>query len=850
MTVLSVALKTLRARKGAFAGTFLALVCASSLVTASGVLVESGLRASVEPYRYAGAEAVLGGDPDVEFEGSHRTTSAELSEPVGLPSEAVEDVVDVAGVRSAVGDHRLELDAVSPAQDGGVIPVSGHGWDTAPLGPFALVEGQEPEGAGEVVVDAPLARTLGVAVGDPVELVEGDGTRAYEVSGIAEQGGGAQAREQVLFLHTGEAARLAPDPGSFHSVGVVAEEDADTDRLPDELAAAVPDAVVHGDGPANRVEFADVGQGRSLLLLVALAFGGLAVLIALFVVSTTLALSTNQRFREFAVLRAIGATPRQVTRMVCAEALLLSLVAGVLGSVPGVLVAEVLRSYFARLGAVPGDLPLTLGPLPFLTAVLLVVATAVAGTTAVAAGAARTPPVEALREERAPTPAELPGWRRVLGLLCLLLGAMAAVTPLGMRTEAGSAGTGGAALVLVLGIALLGPALARPVLGAAGRLLRKLPVSGFLAAAATASEPRRFATLLTPLVLAVGFSLTMVGTQTVLGAAAERQVEEGLGTDAVLRATGASGIAPDVAARVSALPEVGSASVLRETSVIVRTSLFGDTEPMELRAQGVAAGTAGTLLDPGATEGDLSDLGPGTVALESSSADLAGAGVGDELEIVLGDGTPTTVRLVATYERGLGFGQALFPEGDLEAHTGPPQHLLVASAAGYGPERLDTALTEMAADYPGLDTEDADGFAGESRSESRVAAWINFAGLGVILAYVAIGVVNSLVMATAGRSREFALLRLIGTGRRVVVRMVLLEAAVLVAVAVVLGTLVALVPLSVLSAAFLGTPVPPGLGGTYAVAAGLTASVGAVAVLVPALVALRAHPARAVGVRD
>lgn len=845
--MLSVALKTLRARKGAFAGTFLALACASCLVTASGVLVESGLRASVEPYRYAGAEAVLGGDPAVEFDGRHRTTGAVLPEPVGLPRETVQEVAGLSGVRTVVGDHRLSLDVVSPERDGEVTPVSGHGWDTAPLGPFTLVDGEAPGDTGEVVVDAPLAETLQVTVGDRVELVEDGGIRPYEVSGVAGHEDDARAREHVLFLHPDEAARLSPAPDSFQAVGVVAEEGADVDRLADELAAAVPDAVVYEDGTVDRVEFIDVGEGRSLLLLVALSFGGLALLIALFVATTTLALVTDRRLREFAVLRAIGATPRQVARMVCVETLSLSLIAGVSGSVPGVLVAEALRSYFAHLGAVPADLTPALGPLPFLVAVLLVVATAVVGTLGVAASAARTSPVEALRETRAPGPVELPGWRRGLGLLCLVLGVSAAMTPLGMRTEAGAAGTGGAVLVLVLGIALLGPALTGPLLGAAGRLLRRLPVSGFLAAAATAADPRRFATLLTPLVLAVGFTLTMVTTQSVLGAAAERQVDEGLGADAVLRATGSSGVPPQVVARVSALPETGAESILRETSVIVRADLFGDSEPMELRAQGVSAGAAGTLLDPGVVAGDLSDLRPGTVALESSSADLAGVGVGDELEVVLGDGTPATVRLVAEYERGLGFGQALFPEQDLEAHSGPPRRLLVGAAEGYGRQRLEEALASVIADQPGLEAESVDDLAADGRSESRVAAWINFAGLGVILAYVAIGVLNSLVMATAGRSREFALLRLIGTERRLVVRTVLLETVVLVAAAVLLGTIVALVPLSVLSVAFLGSPFPPWPEGLYVMVVGATALICAVAVLAPTTVMLRRHPGQTVG---
>src|SRR5699024_4783947 len=109
-------------------------------------------------------------------------------------------------------------------------------------------------------------------------------------------------------------------------------------------------------------------------------------------------------------------------------------------------------------------------------------------------------------------------------------------------------------------------------------------------------------------------------------------------------------------------------------------SVFGDPELASLSARGVQNQGLETNLDPGLVEGDLDDLTGTTVAMERSSADLLGADVGEELDVRLGDGTPATLRLVATYERGLGLGEAILPQQALEEHAGLPSQVLVSGA--------------------------------------------------------------------------------------------------------------------------------------------------------------------------
>lgn len=848
--MLAIAWKTLRARKGAFAGAFVSLLCATALIAASGILAESGLRASVSPYRYSAADAVVGGDQHLRLPGGDFTVSERLPEPVRPSADLVDALRALEEVELAVGDHHLPL-AVSGTGTGEPLPVLGHGWDTAPLGPFEPVRGTFPRRAAEVALTTDLADALGAGPGDLVRITSAARPAEYRVSGTVALQGSAQGRGGSVFLHPDDVERLAPVPGAFDAIGLVAAPGVD----PEELAAAVSavtagiPVTVHTGTAVNQVEFSDVGAARGLLMLISGSFGGLAVLIALFAVSGTLALSVDTRRRELAMLRAIGATPGQILRLVGAEALLLSLVAGAVGCLPGILVAQSMHRAFAHLGVIPHDLPLAVGPLPLVCAVLLTTLTALLGGVFAALRPAWADPVRAMSRSSAVRQAPA-RWRSTAGLVCLALGVSAAMTPIALRNDVGAAGTSGSALLSVMAVALLGPVLLRPLAAAVVRPLRRSRVSGFLAAEATESDLRRLGAVLTPLVLAVGFTLSMVYTQSTLARAVSVQAEEGITADVAVTDTGSGGIDADVVGALAALPEAGPVTPLRETRVFVPYSVFGDPELAAFPAHGVSSEGAGANLDPGVVDGDLGDLSGAAVALEHSGANLLGARIGDELDVRLGDGTPVVLRLVATYERGLGLGGALVPEELLDEHARPASQVLMSAADGTPPEELAAAVGTFAEGYPTLRLTDQDGFTDSARAEADLAAWVNLIGLVVILGYIAIAVVNNLVISTSARSREFALLRLTGATRGQVLRALRWEAWVIVVLALLLGTLVALFPLSVLSLALLGTPVPAGPPLVYLGVAAATAVSGVCSVMLPVRLALRTPPVEAIGLRE
>ncbi|MFJ9799011.1 ABC transporter permease [Streptomyces sp. NPDC101145] len=848
MTVFEIAWKTLRARKAAFLGAFVALFCGTAVIAASGILVESGLRTSVPPERYAGAPVVVGGDQTLRIPGGDFTVRETLPERARLKEAALRAVAGVPGVRRAVGEYSFA--AVLPGADTG--PLYGHGWDSAVLGPFRLTGGRAPASAGDVVLDSATAGAAGVRVGDRVRVVVESVPAEYRVSGIAAPArGGELARQGAVFFTTDTAARLSGRPGAFDAVGVLAADGADPAELADRIEGAVPGTAAHTGNDRSRLEFPDVGASSGLLLLVATSFGGMAAFVAMFVVAGTLGLSVNQRRREFAVLRAIGSTPRQVYKLVLSEALLVAVVAGVLGCAPGAAVAELLRGLFAGFGAIPDDLPLVVGPAPMVAALFLSAATALVAGLIAAHRPARINPVDAFGEA-AVERRRLPAWRVLLGLVLLGAGTLAALMPLVVRSELGAAGAGSAALFGLAGLALLGPLVVRALVAVVALPLRASRVSGFLAASNSATAAGRLSSAVMPLVLAIGFSVTLVYTQTTMSAVAGRQVEEGLGADYVVADGGSGGLAPRVVERVRAVPDVEVATAVSTSKAFLTVSVFEDKELAGFSLRGVTPEKLPRTIDLGVVDGDIADLRGGTLAMEDSQAGLLGKSVGDRVELRLGDGTPVRLKLVATYERAMGFGEMTVPEEVLAGHTTArsPGQLLVRVRDGGDRAAVGSALRALAEEYPALSVKDGDGFSAGVREEATLAAWVNLAGLAMILAYIAIAVVNTLVVATAARSREFALMRLIGMTRRQVIRTVRWESLLMCALAVLLGTAMAVLPLAALSVGFLGRPLPAGSPLVYVSVVAGTVVLGMVSTMLPVRLALRAKPVEAIGVRD
>ncbi len=850
--------QTIKTRLSGFVGAFIAILCGTALVAGCGILMESGLRAGVPTQRYADAAVVVGGQQTVDPPGVGALETQQVGEQGSVPVSLTGRIAAVPGVRGVVAERSFPANVVTAdgrpltGPQGG--QSLGHNWDAAALAPFSLRDGVAPAGADEVVLDADLAARSSVAVGQRVKIAVRSTPVEFRVAGIAApKSGDGLSRQSAVFFSEEKAAELAGVPGQAHALGVLADPGVTPGGLADRISDAVgTDKVTVTTGvERSTVEFLDVSQTRMLLMALAGSFGGFALLIAVFVVASTLALVINQRRREFALLRAIAATPQQIRKLIGAETMLVASVAGVLGSGLGVAVGYGLRNAFGAIGVIPPDFELAISPLPLIAALVLGLGTARLAAWSASRRPSSIRPVEALGEA-AVERRELGRVRVIVGGALVAAGLGGAMVPMFLPGEPGLAASSGSALVIVIGLAVVSPKvvafmtrLIAPVLTRTSR------ISGYLAAANSQANSRRLAAAVTPVMLAVSFALTMFYSQTTAAAARQEQTAESTTADYVL-GSGTGGLSPEVAEAARRIPGVAAATPVVHTEVLNTVQEQESVRVDRYGAQGLVGDQVRGNVDLGVVSGRITDLTGNTVAMSEREADWYEKKIGDEVEFYFGDGVPAKLRLVATYTRDEAFGRYVLPVDLARAHTSDrlDDSVLVRQQPDADSATVTAALRDLATRYPGLVVTPGSSVAAPAGGQQQAQFYVNLVAVGVILGYVVISVANTLVMSTAQRSREFALLRLIGTTKRQVVRMMRLEALATVGVAALLGTVVAGVPLVLLNLGLRGTPLP---SGPIAVFGGVILGailLGLVSLGLSTRVALRSKPIEAIGLRE
>ncbi|MFE7524168.1 FtsX-like permease family protein [Kitasatospora sp. NPDC057542] len=775
---LSLAWSTIRGRKGGFAAVLIAVAVGSAVITACGALLETGLSSGVPAERYHKAAVVVGGYQAMPVDGD---SDPRLSERVRLPDDTVAKVAAVKGVESAVADTSVRMTVLKKDSVLDGPPVYGHGWSASVLAPFTLRSGSQPQAADDVVLDSDLAKRAGVGAGDTVTLVAGSKPESYHVSGVAEPGVSFD-RQSAVFFTDDRAARLYDLPGKIDAVGVLAANGTDAGDLADRIKKAVPGVETYTGDDRSDVETLDIGQSRSFVIEVASAFGATMIMLVVIVVSGTLALQVQQRRRELALLRAVGATPRQVLRMIGGEAVLVGGIGAVLGAVPGILLALLLHSVFTSAGVLPAGFSLEITPLPVLFAVLVCVLAARVGGWLAARRAAKVSAVEALGDVAVES--KKLGWVRLtLGLLLVPGGlAVAVVLPIVLPGESAIEGAASSALLLVIAVGLLGPKL----FGGIAALLGRRPggVTRFLAIANSRARARRLSAATTPLIMGVTMASAQLFGATTLAATAQDQLVDGVIADHVVTSDSA-GISPGLVDELRKVPGVRTVGPVARTSTILT---WPDGDGIQYRitsAQGVDPAAVPDTMKLDVLRGDLGGLTGDTVALSRIVSGTVGADVGGTVEVHLGDGTVEKAKVVAVYENGLGFGDITLPNDVVIAHS--TDHLDQWLMVNSDPKAdLSAALKP----YPTLSVQDAAAVtvAPTDSGASGVSLMLN----AVLLGYLAIAVVNTLVMATISRRGEFALLRLVGTRTSQVRSMMRQEAGIIALCAIVVGTIAAL----------------------------------------------------------
>ncbi len=840
-----IALRAIRAHLVRFALSVLAVTLGVAFVAGTFALrtMMSSTFTGIVSSSMPGDAYVRGAEPAAGYSTTGTTGETRTTVPASLAGT----IAQVTGVDRAFAD--ISGPIVLVGADGTAVqstrsPSFGmalHPGDST----VTLVAGRAPSGPHEIALESATLASSGLSVGDRTTAVVAGQIRDVQVTGEVSLGA-PMAGATIVFLDVETAsAAYAPD-GMVSTITVYATDGVGEADLVAHLAPVLDQETAAGaealTGGAMRAEArTDIEGQLGFVQTFMLAFAAISLFVGAFIISNTFSMSVRQRMREFALLRAMGASPAQVFASILIQAAVVGLAGSALGIAAGLGLVSLLRVGFETVGMdLSGSIPLDASTV--VISLLIGTVVSVVAAALPARRAALTAPVEAMREATA-TEKSLRG-RSIAGSVLVAAGAGSLVTALVAPQSHGSTTLGLGAIGLVVGVLLLAPALARHTLGVlASVFVVGVRPLGRLARGNVIRHPRRTAN--TAGALMIGMAL--VGASAVLAASATAStqsiVDDGWTSDfSVQSATGAVPIG--AVADVRALSSVDSVDVLSYGPAVAAGP--GETASVAnaVMVVGLPADAFGRSVTIDTVGGSLDTLANGQIAVKKDTATDRGWQLGDEIIFTSRSGS-TPARIGAIVDTQL-IGSPIIASDELFAAVVEPagttvEDLLVTAAPGTDPAVLRADLVRAAAPYVVLSVLDAEDFAAALAEQVNQILVVLYALLGLSIAIAVLGIVNTLALSVIERTREIGLMRAVGLGRLQLAGIITIE-SVLTAmfgtiVGVALGVAVAAVMPTVFTTTGLTTLAIPWaqLAGMVA----LAAAVGVLAALWPASRAAR-----------
>ena len=781
--MLRLALKSVLANKIRFAFTALAVVVGVAFVTAAFVTADS-LRSTFDDLA---TDINTGTDFTVRGE----LPFGEITDSIApsVPDSLVDDILAVDGVAAAEGG--FFVDGVIPVDGAGETPttlggpIAGSNWTIEEsLSQYFLITGERPRGLSEFAIDVGTFADYDFELGREYQVITPTGPRTFTLTGTIQFGFPDNAGIGATFsvFDTATAQEVLGFPDEFNQISVQAMPGADIEAVRARIEALLPDGVEVITSEEATEEFGDafesfIGPFQTILL----TFAFVVLFVSTFIISNTFNIVLGQRVRELSLLRAVGATPRQVRRSVLTESVIIGAVATVVGLGLGMLGALGIRALFSAFG---GSLPD--GPLPLRLRTVVWAAAVGIGFTVVASlvpaiKASRLSPVAGLQDgSGADAGGHLRLWRFLLG------GGLAAgglvLTWRGLFADFDSTtvqllslAAGGA--VVFVAVAVLSPLIAGPVVSALARPLQRVfGTPGRLARENAARSPRR--TAATAVALTVG--LALVAMVSVVGQSLKDTFVDNLTTaveaDYVISVDSNAGLPKTLAADLQA---AGAGSVVGFSSD--RVQIFSDVDPDRIDETTITVADLARIEDVAnldVIDGSLSgfELTAGLL-VHTDTADDWGLRIGDEVRLQFVSGDISAVTVAAVYSQDAFWGDWMIDQALHEQFATSASDGAVAVKAAIDDPVAERALIEgVLAAYPQANLEDRQEFQQSAESNlDTVLAMVNvFLLFALFIALV--GIVNTLTLSVFERTREIGLLRAVGMTRRQLRRMIRWEA--------------------------------------------------------------------------
>lgn len=790
-----VTVKGLLAHKVRFAMTAVAVVLGVSFMAGTFMLTDT----INHTFNTLFAQTAVGKDTTVRSRTSFTSSGFDATEVqrAPVPDSLVALVRRVPGVKAAEGTIQGYAQLVG--KDGKPIggsngpPTFGANWlADSQLSSFKVRSGHGPTRADEIAIDAKTFTAKGFHLGDRVTVLTAQAPRQFTIVGSLGFGTQDDLAGATFTLFDGPTAQqVLGHPGQWDAIDVAAQSGVSsvdlTQRIGDTLAPQY-EAVTAASVAASTAK--SIEQSIGMFTTFLLVFAGVALFVGAFIIYNTFSILVTQRIRELALLRAVGASRRQVNWSVIGEATLLGVFASLIGLGAGVLLALGMEALFKAIGFGLPTSSLQVQPRTIIISLLVGTLVTTLSSIIPARRASRVPPVAAMTDaalsEQSSLRKRTTGGAVLGGVGLVVLGIGLFGRPPNTALIVGF----GAAFVFVA-VAMLSPLVVRPMARVLGAPLPAMGgMTGRLSQANAMRNPKRTASTASALMVGVALVTVIATLGATVRATLSKVIDQSIKADYIISGSGGGGgggggFSPDVTRSLAARPELAAVSAGREGS------WHSGTSSKNLVA--VDPTTAAEVIDFSMTSGSVASLARGDVLVTDATAKSRHLKVGDTLamgfdssgtqRLVIG-GTYRANEFVGSYVISLVTYDANYPKGGLD------QLVFVKDRAT--PAAALTAIKEVLAGYPGLKVQDQTAF--RSAEKGRVSTLLNL--VYVLLAFsiliALIGIVNTLALSVIERTRELGLLRAVGMLRRQVRRMVRGEAIVVCLIGAILGVAVGL----------------------------------------------------------
>lgn len=794
--MVALSLRGLVTRKLRTVLTALAIVIGVSLVSGTYILTDSMNQAFDNVFATANENTDVTITPKEQFADAGETP---LSDAVLRQVEAIDGVRIASGTVSSDQAVIYTKDGKDPLIRGGG-PMLLNGESPRELSPLQYVEGHEPQAADEVSLTKGTADKGDFALGDTVRISADGPAESFRLVGITKFGDeDSLAGAALAVVQTPVAQRLLGMEGEFNSIDTVADEGVTPDQLAARVRAALPARLynVRTGAEEARSQAADLQDQLGFLRTFLFAFAGISLFVGAFLIVNTYSITVAQRMREFALLRMIGASRRQVLRAVIGEAFVVGLISSVIGLLFGAVIAPALRGLFTLFGAELPDNGLTVEPRTIVVSLLIGTVVTLVAATGPALRATRVPPIAALQDSAAITRGKNGRLRTPLSIAVAVIGILLICVGLfgsgGASSRAAFIGAGAA--VVFIGVGLLASHIVKPLAALVGYPLEKaLGVSGRLARENSARQPRRTASTASALMIGVTLVAFVAIFAAGLKVSIDNAVNRGVKGDLVVQSE-----------TFQPVPQAATAALARQPGVdVVSPVRFGVAQVSGVdgttNISGVDPRTVNDVFRVEWKDGSselLTSLAAGQVLISERFADKHDLKVGQELTVR----TPTDKRLSLAvrgiYDDGAGLLADMTLPNDVLARdfdVTRDAFVVATTAAGQDPDTVQqSADRAIKAGFPTVEVLTKQGFVDDQAGQIDQLIALVYVLLSLSVIVSLFGIVNTLVLSIHERTRELGMLRAIGTSRRQVRQIVRYESVITALIGAVLGVVLGVI---------------------------------------------------------